>query len=419
MRNGLKSIFLFFTSFIIIFGESYKVISINPSVVILFLLIILFLATNLKKLLLYFRSIEFFIGFFIIFFYLIFGVANNKFAYVKEDLFPFFCLFISYNIVVTVYSDIKDIYDSLYVIMIVSSLVVFKVLIINFAEVQTEWGGETFWQGSKNPVSGFFNRIILKGADVFIIVSVIYFYIVFLYKKNYFYLLPLLMSIISVVMSFTRTSILLLVSMLLLLGIFSKKGILKKIQFLIFLALVFIFLYVGFDAIGLTSAYTERSSGAGSGNMSLGWRQLESFLVLQKSSENNFLGNGFGSTFEMFLSGSNKEDSLSLYVHNLYLWFILKTGILGLLYYIYLIFKYFIIVFKLIGDKQPLFYCDTRYKILTLFCLASLSFLVLNDLVNNKFITLSGSVLYGIIFGIISFIKNINEKFKILYPKAI
>src|SRR5207244_2778597 len=101
--------------------------------------------------------------------FLLIGIARYPIQDVFEDLLPF----LIFVIIATSLSPLKleDRLQLLRFIVIVSALCILKVLAISYFDLQVSWGGDTFWQAAKVPLPSGLNRVVLKGADIFICIS--------------------------------------------------------------------------------------------------------------------------------------------------------------------------------------------------------------------------------------------------------
>ncbi|WP_439506875.1 O-antigen ligase family protein [Sediminibacterium sp.] len=378
-------IFLFF---FIIGGESFKVNGINIS--LLFFLI--FFVSNLSKIFKSFfskRIILFNIFFLALSFFSVTKgfLVGYKFAYILEDYFPFVVLFVFVNFFQSI--SLKNFLSLTKYIAILTSFLAFKVLLINFLPIEPIWGGDTFWQASKSLIYPNFHRIILKGGEffnlfVFNFLAAALIFKIPIFHKRYLYFF-LFLNFLILFFSLTRTSFLVSIIIIFIMFIVKirKESFYTRVKSFISLGIVSGLILLLFNS----AIFQERNKKDDGGDLAIGWRQLESLIALDKASESNYLGNGMGASFEMtYAPGNFKEDGQDLYVHNYYVWFILKAGYL---FFIFGLILLFIVFLRKVNIDNCNFYLIISLKIILII------FLLFNEFVNNKLSSFSGAFLYS------------------------
>jgi hypothetical protein len=394
--NFKTMIFLYiFLFFFIIGGESFKISGFNIS---LFFFLLFSLTNSLKIFQNIFSKNNFVFNLFF-FIFSIYSITKGvlegyKSAYIVEDYFPFAVLFIFINFFQSL--SLKKFISLTRFITILTSLLVFKVLLLNFLPIEPIWGGDTFWQASKSIVFPNFHRIILKGGEFFnlfvfnLLAASLIFKISLFKNKKLLYLL-LFFNFLILFFSLTRTSFLVSIVVIFIVFIFRIKNesFYTRFKSFISLSIVSVFIFSLFNS----SVFQERNNKDEGGDLAIGWRQLESIIALDKASEFNYLGNGMGASFEMtYASGNFKEDGQDLYVHNYFVWFILKAGYLFLILGIVIIF---FLLFRKINFDNNNYYLFFSLKIILIV------FLLINEFVNNKMSGFSGAFLYSYLFSFI------------------
>lgn len=384
---------------IIVAGESFKIFGVNLPVLIL-VVIVWKIRSHLRS------ALSGYLWLTIpLLTFAIVGAFKYRFGDVLEDTLPLVAF-----LIIAVALELLDPKDRLNVckfVIVFSALAVIKVLAINDFNIAPSWGGNGFWQGTKESVDGV-NRIVLKGADVFIGTSTALLLINGTLKKGFprFFRSRETLCIfaaltISIVFSLTRGTIVAIAAAFLfwiLVGI--RSGTLRSAGRFILVLLVCALITVGPLAPDASAYYQRFMNTFGLGqqtaedDVAFAYRLVESANALDVARQTYFLGAGFGVSFFTPLSGSDKSDSRDLFVHSLPVWLILKVGIIGLvLVYGGLLSGLSVAVREIMLRRiNP---ADIPFAIAAI---GGLSYLLVNDTINNKLSTLSGGAAYALYY---------------------
>jgi hypothetical protein len=411
-----------FLGLVILAGESFKVHDINiPGIVLLLLMGHLALVAASGR---GFRLRHFDVAMIAIAgLFAALGAARYPAGDVFEDALPF----VIFMLVVVSMANLR-MPDHLHVyrFVIVASAVAFaKVLAIAFLDVQPEWGGNTFWQGSRLELASGMTRVILKGGDVFVSVSAAALLSGLMLRRRVQPLFPrattyvlLVLLLLAVMMSFTRATIGAMAAAFFVWPFFLRRtGVLDWRRTAALLLVVVAGAVISLQAatwlrggspdgswgfsleeIGVGSALRRFGEG---GDLALAYRQLEALEALAIAGQDGFLGSGFGAHYHAPLSGSAKEDGRSLYVHHLPIWLVLKVGIVGAVAFYLLILRWMFLTLRRISPRARPSISDPFTTLLAT-SLAGLLFLLFNDLLNNKFATPSGAAAYALLVSLTS-----------------
>lgn len=397
MSIAVKWLLAVFFGAIILFGESFKITDVNVAGVILGVmcanLLLLFIRRpNLRMR----RDDVALLAIALVFAGL--GFMRYRTSDVMEDLIPFVVfLAVAVSFPNLPLRDRMTVYR---LIVVFSAVALLKVLAIAFLPIEPEWGGNTFWQASKVPMSSGLNRVILKGGDIFIGVSatVVAFHLMLKRRLQRLFhpkvaILLLITLVAGVVQSFTRASLgalfLALSACFLLLR---RSGVMQHRRVLVAVATAALVAVLALQSGALWyQSFSERVLDPA--DMALVYRQVEALNALDAARQASFLGAGLGAYFYTPLSGSAKVDGRSLYAHFVPVWLVLKVGALGALVFYFVIGRSIVRARRAIGEALA----DNRIESVMLLAtnLAGLVFLVAVDSLNNKFATLSGAAAYA------------------------
>lgn len=400
-------IFIFFFCLIVL-GESFKInlgfASVNILLIIAILIFICFPFTPMR---LPIESVGIklyvFVGCILLF--AIIGInRGNKSDDIIEDIIPFLFLFLFYIFIYNL--SLKDINKLWYLLIFFSIIAAAKVILINLFNIDVQWDNN--WQAKKDPlpIPGAF-RIILKGADIFFSICLGSLLLCLnklkeQYKSLIYFVLILL--VYAVFISLSRSSYLgigggVVIALL----VFNKKSInLKKmflsifIVFSLFLITIPFFNFVDFSL----NIFQARVSEYDKGGVATSFREDENEIILNKSTEYAYLGNGLGASFQLPYSGSDKLDGRSLYAHNFNFWLLLKCGIVGLI-------TFFILYLALIKGLWQRFVAsgNERHKLVMLSAFSGLIILFVVSIFANKLSTISGCVFLAYVVALHSKLK--------------
>jgi hypothetical protein len=396
---GLRHWIMFLFGVIILAGESFKVFGINVSGLILLVILWQIRGHARRAAVRYLWLVVPLVVFSAI------GVFRYRIGDVIEDTVPLITFF-----VVAAAIGLLPPEERLSIckfVVVLSAFAVLKILAINYLNITPEWGGTGFWQGTKEPMDGV-NRIVLKGADVFIGTSAVLLLMSMTLKKGLprFFrprdnLLLLTALTISVVFSLTRGTMVAIATTFLFWTFAGlRSGALKSAGRFVVALVVCGVVIAGPLAQGASAYYDRFIDTVGMGqhaaedDVAFAYRLVETVNALDAARQTHFLGAGFGVSFFTPLSGSEKSDGRSLFVHSLPTWLILKIGVGGfLLIYGALLWQIRIPLRKLF--LRTITAAEIPFAIAAI---GGLSYLMANDLINNKFSTLSGGAAYALYF---------------------
>lgn len=277
-------------------------------------------------------------------------------------------------------------------VVVAGVVAAFKVLLVGLLPVEAGW--DSVWQAAKEPLPlGSFNRIILRGGDIFISISLVCFLLDVLRKGQssvWKKMTLIILCLLAVFISLSRSSFLadfvaILSCMMFFYSWFSRK---KMMSLMVALGVVIIAVLPFVNTISLAiSIFEARTDAFDNNNISVSFRENENELVRETASDAFYLGNGLGAFFYLPLSGSEKLDGRSIYAHNFNYWLLLKVGLPGLvLFYSILILSiknYLNVLRNSLKDEM-------NFRWMTLFAAGILVWTI--SILANKFSTLSGSV---------------------------
>lgn len=389
---------MLFFGVVIFAGESFKILGVNASGLVL-LIILWQLRHNLETAFRYIWLVAIFLVFVSL------GIVRYRIGDVIEDAVPF-VVFLVMATALTVLQPKERVAVCKFVI-IASALALLKVLAINYLDITPQWAGDTFWQGTKSPVTAGVNRVVLKGADVFIGTSTVVLLCnvtlrqgVPRFFKGRLNLVLLVALIISVVFSLTRGTVVAIAAAMMICIVFGiRSGLVRPASPAIIVVLLGALIVGGPLAPG-ASAYYERfldtaGEHASADDAAFAYRYVETIHVIEAAQQTDYLGAGLGASYWTPLSGSDKDDGRSLFAHSLPAWLLLKVGVIGVcIFYIMMLHRISIPIRKLVSKKD-----SSRYGLsLMLTTVGALLYLLSNDVMNNKFATLSGAAAYALYF---------------------
>jgi O-antigen ligase len=203
------------------------------------------------------------------------------------------------------------------------------------------------------------------------------------YIKYYFALLLGLFTV-SLILTFTRSYLLMTIVGIIIIPFFTRKGERKKMFFWIFAFIVSSFLIMILLFSDLTKLIFEgiiyRFVGTNKTDLSLAQRGIETVAILKQISANPIIGWGLGATFrryDLFF----ELHLLTDYAHNAYLYLLFKLGIIGLLTYLIIYF-------------QKLYYCWKEFKQTEKTITKNLLFIVLITLIGFFLISITSPQFY-------------------------
>lgn len=396
---------------VIVAGESFKIQDVNVAVVLMLAIAAWVSVSSIVHSLTGVRRYFWLVTISLIF--LTIGIHSNRIEDVAEDFLPFAALFLVIAALATLRPEQRLQFYRF--VIVASALASLKAIAMSYLDVTPEWGGNTFWQGGKAEIAPGQWRIILKGGDVFICVSTAILISGTMLRRGLPQIFRRTTGIVllaatttGVAASLTRASgaaigLALLFWGSLLLG----SGLLRFRRALILMIVASVFVL---PAAGTWfQAYNERWSdliSLGSrgleDDIALSFRRQEANKIIAISEKSNFLGAGFGTSYYLAFSGSQKSDGRSLYAHSLPVWLLFKAGVAGLCaFYVTLLLRIISPMRKLRRLRDTALRQDPRF--IRSLCLASaasvgLLFLFFNDFTNNKFATLSGASAYAMLF---------------------
>lgn len=382
---------------IIILGEAFKLdLSIvKISLPLLFIIVTVLMALN-GRLRFFTTSLDKAVYFYaatFVFFTVVGVIRGNHISDIFEDLYPvvsFISLYIiwrSFNI-----DQINWLWKKIILFAVVAAI---KVILIAVIPFEVLWDNN--WQATKEPLPlDLFYRIILRGGDIFLSFALVYF-LIDVQRRNTSTLMRnlilIFLLVFAVFISLSRSSYLgIIVALAVTLILFRKYFSARKLTVFFFsIVAILLLLLPFFNTISLAASIFEaRVEAFDANDVAVDFRRDEKSVALSKAATSYYMGNGLGSYFYIDLSGSDKKDDRSIYVHDFNVWFILKTGVLGLGFF-YLIFFYSSFnLFRCLRLGQDRVYSNAHLMILSLF--ASGIVLLVISFLANKINTISGSI---------------------------
>lgn len=383
---------------ILLLGEAFKLnLGVKLSLPLLLIVVTFFAATN-KSLRFYQTFLDgcvYLYGAVFLLFTLVGIVAGHHLGDVFEDLYPILVFVLLFAVWRSFSAgQFERLWRRLVLFAVLAAV---KVVLLAVLPLDVAWDNN--WQAMKEalPLAGFY-RIILRGGDAFLSMALVYFLIdvqrkgaTGLWKR--LSLIGLLLF--AVFISLSRSSFL-AIGVALFLCFFLFRQLFSAKRLVIFssvLLLVLLALLPFFNTISLAASIFEaRTEAFDADDIAVDFRKDERSLALKKAASVYYMGNGLGSYFYLDLSGSEKKDERSIYVHDFNTWLVFKAGFAGLVLF-YLIF---------LGSAYNLFWClrqknflneEQRLFVLTLF--AGGIVIVVISFLANKLSTLSGSVFFA------------------------
>jgi hypothetical protein len=327
--------------YILLFGESYHIFGANWAV---FLVLLSLLVKSFS-----FSKFQYF-ALFVVLVSSVYSIGSKNPYYVAQDLFLFLTFILGFDKNVNFHFFKK-------VLVFCLNILILKTAYIYFFPEGLVWGSGEFIDGNIFDF-GVYKRIQIKGADAILMIFPAFFKI---NRVNYSNVLFFILLIFA-------GSRALLVYVLIVLIIQTKLSIGSFLKFLVIFISLFVLLFFIFD-FGQRFKVDD-----GRGEK---WRYLETAIVLLEVENSLIFGNGMGSGFYMpVASGSNLEDGLNLYSHNIFSWLLLKGGI-------FLILIFLVTVFKI------MYILDWKDRLIII------AMLLLN-VINNYFATFSGAFLFAL-----------------------
>ncbi len=382
---------------IIIFGEAFKLNLGLVKISLLLLLIIFTVLIALNGRLRFFttpldKALYFYAATFLVFTVVGF-IRGNHISDIFEDLYPVVSFISLYIIWRSFNADqINWLWKKIILFAIVAAI---KVILIAIFPFEVLWDNN--WQATKEPLPlDLFYRIILRGGDIFLSFALVYF-IIDVQRRNTSTLMRnlilIFLLVFAVFISLSRSSYLgIIVALAVTLILFRKYFSARKLTIFFFsIVTILLLLLPFFNTISLASSIFEaRVEAFDANDVAVDFRRDEKSIALSKAATSYYMGNGLGSYFYIDLSGSDKKDDRSIYIHDFNVWFILKTGVLGLAFF-YLIFFYSSFnLFQCLRLGKDKVCANVHLMILSLFAsgivLLAISFLA------NKINTISGSI---------------------------
>lgn len=383
---------------IILLGEAFKLnLGVKASLPLL-LIVVTFLLTVNKNLRFYKTFLDgcvYAYGAVFVFFTLVGITAGNHIGDVFEDLYPvlvfvfLFAVWRSFSV-----EQFGRLWKK---IILFSVIAAFKVILIALVPADVLW--DSPWQAMKEalPLPGFY-RIILRGGDAFLSYALVYL-LIDVHRKGAAFLLRNLLVIVlllvAVFISLSRSSFLGVgVALFLTFVLFRRYFSAKKLGiFTASVVVVLLALLPFFNTLSLAASIFEaRTDAFDAEDISVDFRKDERSLALKKAAAVYYIGNGLGSYFYLDLSGSEKKDERSIYVHDFNTWLVLKTGVVGLLLFYLIFFRSGYNLFWCLRQKNAL-NADDGLLLLSLFA-AGIVIVVISFLA-NKLSTISGSVFFA------------------------
>ncbi|WP_290795057.1 O-antigen ligase family protein [Flavihumibacter sp. UBA7668] len=379
---------------IILFGESFKLNLAFVKISLPLLLIAILLVNSFQAgFLFYTTRLDYFIYAYlsIILLYTIIGlISGNSVRDVFEDLYPLLVFVLLY--LVWRSWSIEQFTGLWKLIIVFGTLAAIKVIIIGFLPIEAGW--DSVWQAAKEPLPlGSFSRIILRGGDIFLSISLVYYLLDVLRNKQGSMvrnLLYVLICLVAVFISLSRSSFLAdFLAILFCIALFRSRFSTKKMISFGSILLVFLILILPFiNAISLAvSIFEARTDAFDNNNIAVSFRENENELVRDAASRTFYLGNGMGSYFYLPLSGSEKMDGRSIYVHNFNYWLLLKAGFPGLVIFCSI---YFLGVRNYLQFLRHRTSADADFMLITILAAGIIVWVI--SILANKFSTLSGAV---------------------------
>jgi hypothetical protein len=422
--DALTYLLLSFLGLVILAGESFKVRDVNVAGLVLLMLVLQLVLVALSGDGLRLRLVDLPLLTIAAVFGAV-GVARYDARDVFEDAVPFvvFALTMASLTTVSVASRLRV----CRFVVVVSALAFAKMLAIAYLNVEPAWGGNTFWQGSRRELGSGTYRVFLKGGDVFISVAATMLLASLMLRgrspapfgrpTTVLLCIPLLAA---VVMSYTRATIgAIALALLVWPALLYRTGIvdLRRAAVVVLLiasgALASLQMAalargraldgpwgLSYGSIGVASAVQRFGEG---GDLALAYRQLETAEALEVAGRDGYLGSGLGAHFYTPFSGSRKEDGRSLYAHHLPAWLTLKVGIAGAVVFygtLWISIGATMRHLRCVGQSARDNQCTGVPAPVLAASLAALLFLMFNDLLNNKFVTVSGAAAYGLILSL-------------------
>ena len=311
----------------------------------------------------------------------------------RDDLSPFFFLVTSYVVTRLIVRSASSLRTVIGGILIGSGLAAFKVMYIAMGSTTVEWNGP--WQAVYSEDFGTL-RVILLGADLFFVVSTIMVLAQWLANRTMdrWKMAVGILALVSVFASGTRSNWIGLGSGLSVVaftaGYFSiirwKRIILGGAIGVILLATVFVLS----NSLQTIVARSQESTMTRIEPITV--RMYESEGVLT-SIGGVILGNGLGSSYNYY-SMYSKKMVTEQFSHNGYLMLYLKTGILGLLLFLIVVYRVMQTAFRLAGTGHPL-----REELIGI--IGGLVALLVISIGANKIFALSGNMFMGWAFAIV------------------
>ena len=343
---------------------------------------------------------------------LLFG--NNQ-KLVRNDIHELLYIPIMYVLVLATVKTKKQIKLLTYVIIIATSVAAFKTIYIAFRGYTFPLlGGSYTWQAHSWVNPQFQGQVVhLWGADTFFAVTFPFLFGLILYsswKSSRFMILPFGAIFIALLLSYTRTHWFAISFAILSAVIYAgrrKRGL--KIHFrkliILFIALIPLLivtnmkygqsLYTGGELLVRRLSFShEMGSGLG-GTIR---RLRETSAVLSEVKNHIVFGNGFGAEYHF---RGFRGELKGLWTHNGYAWMLLKTGLVGLVIFCFVMVQTFKRGLRAMRKLQ-----DSDMKAITVGYLGGLFVLLLMSFAVNRISSFEGCIYIGTCMGLTELLRN-------------
>lgn len=318
--------------------------------------------------------------------------GGAEWRYISEDLVPLLILMASYvatRLIVRNTSSMRTVIDG---ILLGSFFAAFKLMIIVISPVEVDWDGP--WQALRTEGFGLV-RVILHGADLFFVVSTVMASVLWLTAslQGYWRKVAGMLSVVAVIFAGTRSNWIGLGLALIMIGIILGSFSLLRWRRVLLIGMIGTVLLVSVFTLpeSIQLAATDRGQATQDREISIVIRLLESEEVLTEINKAVMLGNGMGSSYEYFALFNVVSTQWS---HNAYLMLLMKTGILGLILFLTVVYRVMQQVFRLVRARHP-----WRGELIGIVG-AIVAVLVLS-IGANKIFSFSGDIFLGVAFAIV------------------
>jgi hypothetical protein len=327
--------------------------------------------------------------------YFILGALRYPIRDVIEDAAPLATFIVLVNCLDQLSSGSRE--NLVRFVVWLSALSLIKILFINSFDVHVSWGGDSLWQATKTEVVPGLNRITLKGADVFLIISTALLIGSLLLRDTNAFLfgrsksaLLLVALVASLLFSFSRASFAAIVIGVIVWVALSARARVLRAKSVAAFAIVVTASAIAIGPLSLSQAVNVRLA-QDEQNISSVYRLVESARALEHARQFYFLGSGFGLSFYTPFSGTDRPDERGLFVHVLPIWLILKVGVVGLIVFASTIVRSIRASYSAVAQSA-----ERSAAAPALLSALGLIVLSINDLSNNKFATVSGAAAYAL-----------------------